>query len=215
MAGLVFHVVNRGARRGRLFLADEDYDGFVRALRQALDKRPIRLLNFCVMPNHFHLVVWPETDSQLPRFMHWFTGTHGSRWRLATETVGEGAVYQGRYKAIPIQTETYFLAVARYVERNPVRARMIRQAESWRWSSLWHREIARDGFPLAEWPVTPRIDWVQHVNEPQTAGEVAAIRRCVNQGCALGNAGWQEEVAKRLGIPGYFRARGRPRGNAS
>ena len=215
MAGFVFHVINRSARRAPLFESPADYDGFVKTLREAMDLRPIRLLNFCAMPNHFHLLAQPDTDAQLPRFMHWLTATHAMRWRKANDTVGEGAVYQGRYKAIPVHTEEHFLTVARYVERNPVRARIITKAEDWRWCSLYHREIVKDNFPLADWPVAQPNDWIACVNQPQTAGEIAAIRRSVNNGCALGNASWQEEVAKQLNIPGYFRSRGRPRRNGS
>ncbi len=214
MAGFVFHVINRGARRGPLFEKPDDYDAFERILREALTLRPMRLLIYCAMPNHFHLVCWPETDAQLPRFMHWLTATHAMRWRMANDTVGEGAVYQGRYKAIPVHTDEYFLSLARYVERNPLRARLSSKSEEWRWSSLWHREIAKDNFPLAQWPVAQPVDWIADVNRPQSLGEIAAIRRSVNRGCALGNASWQEETAKSLGIPGYFRSQGRPRRNA-
>ncbi len=215
MAGFVFHVINRGARRRPILETPDDYDAWVGILREALSKRPIRLLNFCAMPTHFHLQVWPETDQQLPNFMQWFTGTHSIRWRLANGTLGEGAVYQGRYKAIPIHAEEHFLTVARYIERNPLRAGLIGQAEKWRWSSLWQRDVVRSDFPLAEWPVAAPAEWIDHVNQPQTVAEVAAIRRCMNRGCAMGNASWQAEVAKTLGIPGYFRSQGRPRRNAS
>lgn len=215
MAGFVFHVINRGARRGRLFDDSRDYERFVAILRAALDERPIRLLGFCAMPNHFHLLVSPETDTQLPRFMHWLTGTHSVRWRIANGTIGEGAVYQARYKAIPVQTDEHFLRVARYVERNPLRADLVARAEDWRWGSLWHRDVAKNNFPFAEWPVPRPAGWVELVNRPQTAGEIAAIRRSINRGCAFGNASWQDEVAKSLGIPGYFRGQGRPRRNDS
>jgi putative transposase len=213
MAGHVFHVMNRGARRGQLFETAADYDAFVRILKEAVALRPIRLLNFCAMPNHFHLIVWPETDQQLPRFMHWLTATHSIRWRAAHGTTGEGAVYQNRYKAIPVHSEEYFLCVARYVERNPLRAGLVARAELWRWSSLWHRKTAVPRFPATPWPIAEPRDWIAHVNEPQTLVELAAIRRSIIRGCPLGNARWQEEVAKSLGIPGYFRARGRPRRN--
>jgi putative transposase len=215
MAGIVFHVMNRGARRGRLFETSADYERFITILREAVTRRPIRLLTFSVMPTHFHFLAQPETDAQLPRFMHWFTTKHAIRWRTATQTLGEGAVYQARYKAIPVQTEEYFLRVARYVERNALRARLVDKAEDWKWCSLWHREIAKDNFPLAQWPVQRPNDWVALVNQPQTAGEVAAIKRAINRGCAFGNASWQEEIAKTLAIPGYFRSRGRPRCNDS
>jgi putative transposase len=213
MGGFVFHVLNRGSRRGVLFNTPDDYDAFVRLLREAVNRRPIRLLNFCAMRTHFHLIVWPETDQQLPLFMHWLTGTHGLRFRDATGTIGEGAVYQGRYKAIPVQTEDHFLRVARYVERNPVRAGLVWRAQEWRWGSLWHRQVARDGFPLAKWPVDEPEGWVDHVNQPQSFAELAAIRRCINRGCGVGDASWQKEVANTLGIPGYFRENGPPRCN--
>jgi len=213
MAGFVFHVLNRGARRGPLFDTSGDYDAFIDILREAVVRRPIRLHSFCAMPNHFHLVLSPESDTQLPRFMHWLTGTHGIRWRTANNTLGEGAVYQGRYRAIPVHTEEHFLSVARYVERNPLRARLVERAEQWPWSSLWQREVARDSFPLAPWPVAEPSGWVRIVNQPQTVTELAAIRRCVIRGCALGNPRWQAEVAHNLRIPGYFRTSGRPRRN--
>jgi putative transposase len=215
MAGLVFHVLNRGSRRGVLFHTPDEYDAFVRLLRLAVEKRPIRLLNFCAMPTHFHLLVWPQTDEQLPRFMHWLTGAHGLRYREASDTIGQGAVYQGRYKAIPVQSDAHFLRVARYVERNPLRAGLVSRAEDWRWSSLWHGRVVNEGFPLANWPVAEPADWVDHVNQAQNLAELMAIRRCVIRGCGVGDAGWQKEVSKTLGIPGYFKSSGRPRCNDS
>ena len=215
MGGLVFHVMNRGSRRGPLFESPADYDRFDWLLRTALIKRPLRLLAFCAMPNHVHLLVWPDNDEQLPRFMHWLTCTHATRWRIANDTVGDGAVYQGRYKAIPVQTDHHFLTVARYVERNPVRAGLIAKADEWRWSSFWHREVIRDSFPLAAWPVARPSEWCDLVNQPQVPSEVAAIRRCVDSGCSIGNPSWQTEIGKTLGLPGPFRGRGRPRRNHS
>jgi len=213
MAGFVFHVLNRGSRRGVLFHTPDEYDAFIRLLRRALDRRPIRLLHFCAMPTHFHLLVWPQTDEQLPLFMHWLTGTHALRYREATDTVGQGAVYQGRYKAIPVQSNEHFLRVARYIERNPLRAGLVSRVEAWRWSSLWHRSVSKSGFPFAKPPVAEPADWIDHVNQPQNVAELMAIRRCVIRGCGVGDAGWQKEVAKTLRIPGYFRSSGRPRSN--
>jgi Transposase and inactivated derivatives len=215
MGGFIFHVMNRGARRGTLFVESGEYDEFVRLLRLAVRTRPIRLLNFCVMPNHFHLLAWPRTDTELPRFMHWLTATHAKAWREATKTVGQGVVYQGRYKAIPVQTEGHFLRVARYVERNPVRAGLVESAADWTWSSAWHRDVVPDRFPLAKWPVPRPANWLEVLNTPQSAAELAAIRKCVNRGRAIGNASWRKEVAKMLEIPEAHRLSGFRGGNAS
>ena len=96
----------------------------------------MRLLAYCVMPNHWHLVVWPHQDGALSRFMNWLTLTHTQRWHQHRHSVGEGHVYQGQFKSFPVETNEYFLVVCRYVERNAVRAGLVERAEQWRWSSV-------------------------------------------------------------------------------
>jgi putative transposase len=209
--GMIYHVINRGSRRGWLCETEHDFSTLERVLLESLQTVPIPLLDYCLMSNHFHLIVRPTSASELPEFMRTFSGTHGLRWRVATNTVGDGAVYQGRYKAIPVQTDEYFVQVARYVERNPLRARMVQRAEEWRWGSLWHREIARDTFPLADWPVERPPEWLTLVNTPQHAAEVQQIRKAVNRSYPLGNSSWRKDLAKTLGIEAVPRKRGRPR----
>jgi putative transposase len=210
MSGLVFHVINRGSRRGWLFDKEADFYAFEEVLILALEQRPIPLLEFCLMGNHFHLVVQPANDQQLPAFMHWLTTTHARRWRLASRTIGEGAVYQARYKAIPVQTEDYFFTLMRYVQRNPVRALLVARVEEWRWSGLWHRLHGDRRLRLAEWPLPRPTDWLDSVNEPQATSEILEIRKSTNSGYPLGNESWQKEVAKQLGLPELRRGRGRP-----
>lgn len=211
MAGVVFHVVNRGSRRGVLFGTDAEFAAFEQVLIETLRRYPIALFEYALMRTHFHLVVRPRTERELPSFMHWLTSTHATRWRLATDTVGEGAVYQGRYRAVPVQTEAYFYTLARYVQRNPVRAGVVARAEEWRWGSLWLRERRDRRIRLAEWPLPRPQDWLTHVNSPQTASEIDAVRKSVNRSTPLGNSGWLQEVAKHSGIPGFPVQRGRPR----
>ena len=88
------------------------------------------------MPNHFHLVVEPTVDGQLSVFMQLLLGTHALRWNVFRKRSGQGAVYQGRFKAFPVQDDRHFLTVCRYVERNPVRAGLVSRPESWAWSSF-------------------------------------------------------------------------------
>jgi putative transposase len=211
MAGLVFHVLNRGSRRGMLFERDEEFESFEQVLGEALAARPIPLIEYCTMGNHFHFVVQPENDEQLPAFMHWFTTTHATRWRIANKTVGEGAVYQARYKAVPVHTEEYFYTLVRYVHRNPVRAHCVPRPELWRWGSLWHHQRGNRGIRLAPWPLPRPSDWLTLVSETQTAADVIEIRKSVNRGFPLGNESWQQEVAKHLGIRELRRGPGRPR----
>jgi putative transposase len=114
-----------------------DYSAFLCVLSQAQTRVPMRLLSFSVMPNHWHLVLRPESDDDLSRFMQWLTRTHAPRWQVKRRSVGTGAVYQGRFRAIPVQSDEHLLTVCRYVERNPLRAGLVDRVEHWRWSSAW------------------------------------------------------------------------------
>ena len=131
---------------------------FERVLDEAVARTGIRLLSYCVMRNHWHLVVWPEVDGQLSKFVGWLTLTHTQRWHAHRQSAGLGHLYQGRFKSFPIQNDEHFLTVCRYVERNPLRANLVRHAEEWRWSSLyrWHRGTAEQKSLLARWPVRER-----------------------------------------------------------
>jgi putative transposase len=173
----------------------------------------MRLLAYCLMPNHWHLVVWPQGDGELSDFGHWLSLTHTQRWHAHYHDVGTGHLYQGRYKSFPIAQDEHFLHVCRYGERNPLRADLVRQAEDWRWGSLWQRQQAEAARTvlLGTWPVPEPADWLAEVNRPQIAAELAAVRRSVERGQPYGAAAWPKRAATRLGLESTFRPRGRPR----
>src|SRR3989344_1043301 len=135
IGGLVYHVINRANARAQIFRTDKDYRLFESALEEAKDLTDMRILVYCLMPNHWHLVLYPRQDGDLQRFMTWLTMTHTRRWHVAHRTIGSGHLYQGRYKSFLVQTNEYFLQLCRYVERNPLRAKLVTKAEQWRWSS--------------------------------------------------------------------------------
>src|SRR5262249_49194666 len=137
--GFVYHVLNRAVGRARLFDKSADYAAFEKVLRQAQDWKPMRLLAYCAMPNHWHMVVWPRQAGDLSELLRWHMVTHTQRWHAHHHTSGTGPLYQGRFKSFPIEADEHLLTVCRYVERNPLRAGLVTQAETWRWSSLWHR----------------------------------------------------------------------------
>ena len=170
--GLVYHVLNRTAKRVPLFENAGDFTAFEQLLADAKLRVPIPLLAYCVMPNHWHLILWPHRDGDLSQFMHWLTMTHAQRWHAHRGTTGTGGVYQGRFKAIPIQSDHHLLRVCRYVERNPLRAGLIPDARDWRWSSLWRRVQGRHRDFLDDWPISRPSNWVDWVNEPETASEL-------------------------------------------
>jgi putative transposase len=211
--GLVYHALNRAVARLPLFQKDGDYEAFERVLAEALQEHPTRLLAYCLMPNHWHFLLWPAQDGELTAFLRWLTNTHTMRWHAHYHTQGSGHLYQGRFKSFPIAADEHLYTVLRYVERNALRAGLVRRAERWRWSSLWRR-LHPDGRPalaLHPWPVPEPDNWVELVNQPQTEAELEAVRRAVARGCPFGTLAWQERTARRLGLEFTLRPRGRPR----
>jgi putative transposase len=207
-AGIIFHILNRGSRKGVLFETADDYRAFETVLGTAVERFGIQLLAYCLMPNHWHFVIVPPASRALSRFMHWLTTTHARRWRLHTGTHGQGAVYQGRFKAVPIESNEHLLWVLRYVERNACRASLVNRAEDWQWCSLWRRENHTDTSWLSSWPVAPPADWLDRVNDPQTPDELAVFRRQVQSGEPFGTREWRERVLTEMGR-GPRRRRGR------
>src|SRR5580658_5833113 len=136
--GLAYHVMNRASVKIDLFDDAGNYDAFERVLAEATKREAtMRVCAYCLMPNHFHLVLWPKVDGQLSRFMQWLTMTHTQRWHAHRHSAGRGHLYQSRFKSFPIQENSHFLSVCRYVERNPLRANLAERSQDWRWSSIW------------------------------------------------------------------------------
>ena len=211
--GLIYHVLNRANARMTIFEKEGDYEAFERVLLEAVERTKTRLLAYCLMPNHWHLVVWPEKDGELSRFIGWLTLTHTQRWHAHRHSTGSGHLYQGRFKSFPLQDDEHFYTVCRYVERNALRANLVRRAEDWRWGSLyrWHRAQAREVELLSAWPLRRLAGWIDHVNEPQTDAELTALRRAVNRGCPFGGIAWSERIVRRLGLESTLRPQGRPK----
>ena len=102
--------------------AADDYQQFEQVLHEARLRTGMRILAYCLMPNHWHLVLWPAADGTLSRFMTWLTLTHTQRWHASRSSAGAGHLYQGRYKSFLVQADEHLVSVCRYVERNPRRA---------------------------------------------------------------------------------------------
>ena len=215
--GLVYHVLNRANARMTIFETDGDYQAFEEIIADARQRIGTRLLAYCVMPNHWHLVVWPRVVGELSDFVGWLTLTHTQRWHAHRGSTGSGHVYQGRFKSFPIESDEHLFTVCRYVERNPLRAGLVRAAEDWRWGSLRRRVHgnAAQRALLSDWPsVLPR-GWLRMVNEPQTAAELSAVREAVLRGRPYGGENWVHQTVARLGLEITLRPRGRPRKHAS
>ena len=213
IGGLIYHVLNRANARMTIFDKDDDYVAFEQVLTEAVERTEVRLLSYCVMPNHWHLVVWPEADGQLSEFIGWLTLTHTQRWHAHRHSAGSGHVYQGRFKSFPVQDDEHFYTVCRYVERNALKAGLVRSAEAWRWSSLyrWLYGSATEKQLLSTWPLSRQRRWVDHVNEPLTDDEYTALQLSLQRGRPYGDDSWCGLQVQQLGLERTIRPRGRPK----
>jgi len=211
--GLVYHVLNRANGRLRLFRKDEDFLAFEKVLVQAMERRPVRLLDWCLMQTHWHFVVWPRKDDDLTEFFRWLTHTHTQRWHAHHGTSGMGHVYQGRFKCFAIQEDQHLERVLRYVELNPVRAKRVRKASAWRWGSchVRRRGPAELAALLSEWPIDMPRDWDAWLEEPIGDAETARIAQSIKRSRPLGDPAWTTRTAKRLKLEHTLNPRGRPR----
>ena len=206
---LIYHVLNRGNGRAAVFHSDGDYAAFLRLIADACGRVPMRVLAACLMPNHFHLVLWPMGDGDLSRWMAWLLTAHVRRYRAFRG--GSGHVWQGRFKCFPIEEDDEHLyAVLRYVERNPLRANLVEQAELWPWSTLAMRVPgATRPTWLSAWPIYEPPDWIEIVNQPETDAELAALRRSAWRERPYGSDAWTRRTAVQLDL--LHTLRGRPR----
>lgn len=224
----MYHVINRGNARQAIFEASSDYEMFLSVLAEGHQRVAMRTIGYCIMPNHWHLVLWPREDGDLSEFMRWVTVTQTQRWHAHHRTAGSGHLYQGRFKSFPVQSRRLtaaqrqagwieggdpVLSVLRYVHRNPLRAGLVTRAERWPWSSLFvpppDCSILRP--PLEVQPSVSSPDWVDYVNRPQNEKELEAIRRCIQRGAPFGQEDWVKRVAAEWGLDSTLRPRGRPR----
>ena len=191
-----------------MFHKKEDYAAFLDLMEEAGERLPMRLLAWCLIPNHFHLVLWPHGDGDLSRWMQWLMTSHVRRYHRHYHSSGH--VWQGRFKAFPIEEDEHLWTVLRYVERNALRANLVRRAEDWVWSSAAAFTGGKRAAMLHPGPIPRSKDWLDWVNQPQSEAELAALRKCIERGMPYGNESWQHATAERLGLEASLHPRGRP-----
>lgn len=226
VAGRFYHVLNRANARFRMFRKDGDFEAFERVLAEAVSRSDgdVELHAYCVMGNHWHLVIRTRVDGAMGGFMKWLTTTHAGRYRVAHGQQGIGHLYQGRYKSFMIEDDAHFLTVCRYVERNAARASLVERAEDWPWGSLhcWREGDAERRAVLSPWPTgTTRVKdssrynrprgWLRTVNTPVSGAELEALRLSAGRGRPYGGTAWVEKMVAKHGLEATVRGPGRPR----
>jgi putative transposase len=205
-------MLNRANRRATIFHKDADYVAFEQIIAEALGRVELKLFSYCLMPNHWHLVVRPERDGEMSRFGQWLGLTHTQRYNAHYHTVGEGHLYQGRYKSFPVQSDEHFLLVCRYVERNAYSAELCESPDQWRFGSLhrWCHGSSKEKALLSPWPIPRRASWMNLVTTPLSSKEQKRLHWCMKRGTPFGDETWVKSTARRLDIESTLRSRGRP-----
>jgi len=209
--GLCYHVLNRGNAGAEVFHEARDYAEFIELLYEETETRNVRLLAYCLLPDHFHMVLWPRKDGDLSRWMQWLSTSHVRRYHGQHQTSGH--IWSGRFRAFPIQADKHLLTVLRYVEQNPLRLKelKLRNPERWPWSSVGKKVAGLDRPRIEPGPVARGRNWLKLVQQPLTAEELAMLRHSVVRGTPFGDPKWQQRIVAKLGLESTMRPRGRPR----
>ena len=219
--GLIYHALNRGNNRAAVFHSAADFAAFLGALAQTRERYPFMLFGYCLMTNHFHLLLAPGPGQSISRILQSLTVAH--TWHYHKRRGGSGHVWQGRFKSPVIQDDDHLLVVLRYIEANPLRAGMVKAAGDYRWSSFGYHGLGKPDELLGVLPAWERLGrsdavrqtaWHKWVHTPLTEKELAAVRRSVVSGRPFGAAKWVERTAVALGLSLTQRPRGRPRKDA-
>jgi len=211
LGGIVYHVLNRANGKLTIFRSVGEFKAFERILAEGIQRFDMRMCGYCIMSNHWHLVLWPKLDGDLSEFMRWVTVTHTQRWHASHGTTGTGHIYQGRFKSFPVQRDGHYLSVLRYVESNALRAGMVVSSGDWLWSSFAVRCGAEKDIRLSRGPVRLPEDWAALVDDVDGETEHVEFERCVKRGCPFGGQAWVKVMARKLGLESTLRVRGRPR----
>ncbi len=207
----IYHVINRAVARLQIFSVPEDYQLFETLLEDTVDLTGMRVLGYTIMPNHWHLVLYPRVDGDLSLFMHRLTNMHTRKVHTKSDTTGFGPLYQGRYKSFLVESENYLFTLLKYVERNPVRACLVQSCEAWQWGSAWRRThgtskqrklLDTRSFPLPD-------DYALWVNTFDTEDDLLNMRRAVNKGIPYGRDNWVKTMVKAYNLESTLHAPGR------
>ena len=212
-AGIPHHITQRGNRREDVFYAEEDYHIYLDWLRLYARKHQLEILAYCLMTNHVHLVAVPRNVNSLQQTLKPLHMRYAQRINRMRNWIGH--FWQGRYFSSPLD-EHHMWAAIRYVELNPVRARMVRKAEHYRWSSAASHCGLVDGGVLsgaAQWEkLHEQVEnWSAWLAEGDDPLELARVRRNTNKGLPCGSDRFIHNLEKMIGRTLRFRPQGRPK----
>jgi len=210
LGGYVYHALNRANGRLRIFRKAGDFLAFEQILAQGIERFEMRICGYCIMGNHWHLLLWPRRDRDLSDFMRWITLTHTQRYHVSHGTIGIGHVYRGRYKSFPVQDDSHYLTVLRHIESNPVTAGLTSDAGQWLWSSFAVRQGYEAAFEVSDGPVELPSNWARLVRKSIEPAELDNVQNSIKRGAPFGDDRWKQITAEKLNLQSTLRPKGRP-----
>lgn len=211
-AGVPHHITQRGNRREDVFYVEEDYQTYLEWLCHYSQQHQLEILAYCLMTNHIHLVAVPARESSLQQVLKPLHMRYAQRINRIRKWSGH--FWQGRYFSSPMD-ERYMWSAIRYVECNPVRARMVRKAENYPWSSAANHCGGVDDCVLSKNPQWKKLseqvdDWSAWLAEGDDPSELAMIRRNIEKGLPCGSDRFIKNLERKIGRSLQFRPQGRP-----
>ncbi|MCK4704282.1 MAG: transposase [Gammaproteobacteria bacterium] len=219
VANYPHHIVQRGHNRNVVFVSDEDYLFYLDNLKEWKVKLGVQLYAWCLMTNHIHLIVEPGDDaSSVSELMKRIAGRQTAF--VNKQENRTGSLWEGRFKASPIQRDNYLLACCRYVEMNPVRANMVSGPRQYKWSSYRERlglsasnmlDFDSSYLNLAEDEETRVERYTRYLKQGASDKELALLRSACSRNQLTGNERFVDEIELRIGYRIAHRGRGNPR----
>jgi len=219
--GLIYHVITRGNNRQNVFDKPEDFEAFLRSMRDLKERRPFELYGYCLMTNHVHLLIKP-LETPVSRVMQSFLSlvSHTQRYHNEKHYKSGGHVWQGRFKSPVVQGDGHLLRVLRYIEANPVKAGMVDRAGDYAWSSFAAHGFGEpndllDPAPAyqrtGDDPKARRRKWSSYVHRRPDEDEQQAIAQSIESGLPYGSESWTKALSRKLKLDLTIRPRGRPK----
>lgn len=216
LGGYVYHVVCRGLQAKGIFRSDDDYEEFVTVLAEAVERFEPRVLSYCVLPKHWHLVLTPRQDGDLSKLIAWLTVTHSARWHTHPRRANTGGLYERRFRSFPVQDDASLLEIMRFIESHPKRSGLCDSVLDWKWSSATRRSIAAStDKPMDTIVSSPPLalpnDWPRVLDQELPNEILSKVIRSIQRGCPYGDDAWMVRTAKKMALESTIRPRGRPK----
>jgi len=214
VVGMPHHITQRGNYKQRVFDCDKDRNQYLKWVEEYSKKYDVEIIAYCLMSNHVHFIVVPIKEESIGKLFNTLHMRYSQYYNKKKKR--NGHLWQGRFYSC-ILDEYHLKEAARYVERNPIRAKMVKRAEMWKWSSVrdnigecyeGYREISIAG--IKKYIKMDGREWWEFINEKDKEEFVGDIRKATNMSKALGKEGFIKNLEKKFGVSLKLVKRGRP-----